>query len=280
MLNIHTDIKEKLEYYKNIQKIPNIIFYGSSGSGKKTLVLDFIKSIYNNDAEIMKNYLMTVNCIQMKGIKLIREDLKFFAKTHINSNEGHTFKIILLLNADKLTIDAQSALRRLIELFSHNTRFFIIVEDKYKLLNPIISRFCEIFVPEPVYNGETINLYKYNLNKNMKINQPKKKRMEKLKKDILKTKIDENISFEKLMSISETMYEDGYSGLDFIYLLENDDDNFFIKQNITIMKKYSFLILFSMVKKEIKHEKLLILFILNFIYKNSDFDLDKIVFPI
>ena len=40
-------------------------------------------------------------------------------------------------NADKLTIDAQSALRRCIELFSHNTRFFIVVEDKNKLLRPI-----------------------------------------------------------------------------------------------------------------------------------------------
>ena len=43
------------------------------------------------------------------------------------------------MNADKLTIDAQSALRRLIELFSHTTRFFIIIEDKYKLLKPILE---------------------------------------------------------------------------------------------------------------------------------------------
>ena len=47
------------------------------------------------------------------------------------------FKSIILLNADKLTIDAQSALRRCIEVFNHTTRFFIIVEDRYKLLKPI-----------------------------------------------------------------------------------------------------------------------------------------------
>ena len=51
-----------------------------------------------------------------------------------NSNETNRFKTIILSNADKLTIDAQSALRRCIELFSHTTRFFIIVEDKYKML--------------------------------------------------------------------------------------------------------------------------------------------------
>jgi DNA polymerase III delta prime subunit len=208
----------------------------------------------------------------MKGIKLIREDLKFFAKTHIQSNEGHTFKSIVLLNADKLTMDAQSALRRLIELFSHNTRFFIIVEDKYKLLKPIISRFCEMYIPEPIYKGESINLYKYNINKTMKINPTKKARMEKLKKDITKTGICESTDFNALMEIAKLMYEDGYSGLDFIYLLENNDDEFFEAQKITNEKKYSFLVLFNTVKKEIKNEKLMILFILNFIFKDSLFD--------
>ena len=107
---------------------------------------------------------MYVNCSHGKGIKFIRDELKFFAKTHINSNGGNTFKSIVLLNADKLTMDAQSALRRCIELFSHNTRFFIIVEDKYKMLKPILSRFCEIYIPEPEYKGKIINLY--NLQKN------------------------------------------------------------------------------------------------------------------
>ena len=67
---------------------------------------------------------MYVNCAHGKGIKFIREELKFFAKTNINLKEGEIFKSIVLLNADKLTIDAQSALRRCIELFNHTTRFF------------------------------------------------------------------------------------------------------------------------------------------------------------
>ena len=129
---------------------------------------------------------MYVNCAHGKGIKFIREELKFFAKTHIHCNGGDTFKSIVLLNADKLTIDAQSALRRCIELFSHNTRFFIIVEDKYKLLKPILSRFCEINVPEPLYKDNIINLYKYNLNETFKLNDVKTQRMEWLKKELHK----------------------------------------------------------------------------------------------
>ena len=140
---IHSNIKDKLDYFIKIKKIPNIIFHGGSGSGKRTIVYSFIDKIYNYDRAIKHNYVLFVNCAQGKGIKFIRDELKFFAKTHIDYKKGHFFKTIILSNADKLTIDAQSALRRCIELFSHTTRFFIIVEDKYKLLKPILSRFSK-----------------------------------------------------------------------------------------------------------------------------------------
>jgi hypothetical protein len=104
---------------------------------------------------------MIVNCAHGKGIKFIREDLKLFAKTNVHSNNGILFKSIVLLNPDFLTIDAQSALRRCIELFSHTTRFFIIIENKNKLLNPILSRFCTIYVPEYIVDGKIVNLHEH-----------------------------------------------------------------------------------------------------------------------
>ncbi len=140
-LNIHQDIQERLEKFIECKNIPHIIFYGPSGSGKRTIVHNFVRSIYQNDQTNIKNYVMNVDCAHGKGIKFIREDLKFFAKMHIDKNNGYSFKTIILSNADKLTTDAQSALRRCIEVFSHNTRFFIIVEDKFLLLKPILSRF-------------------------------------------------------------------------------------------------------------------------------------------
>ena len=163
LLNIHQPIHDKLDFFHKMHRIPNIIFHGSSGSGKSTVVNEFINKIYNNNKEKIKDFVMYVNCAHGKGIKFIREELKFFAKSHINCNGGDVFKCIVLLNGDKLTMDAQSALRRCIELFSHTTRFFIIVEDKYKLLKPILSRFCEIYIPEPIHNGVPINLYKYTI---------------------------------------------------------------------------------------------------------------------
>lgn len=272
-LNIHTSIREKLEYFYKVHKIPNIIFHGPSGSGKRTIVNNFINTIYNSDKERIKNFVMYVNCAHGKGIKFIREELKFFAKTHINSNGGDIFKSIVLLNADKLTMDAQSALRRCIELFSHTTRFFIIVEDKYKLLKPILSRFCEIYVPEPTYNSSTINLYKHNLRETFKLDDVKGQRIEWLKKELDKS-INKNLSDAKLMQVSTKLYEKGYSGLDIINLLENH--NHF--KNLKNEKRYELLITFNKVRKEFRNEKILIMFILNFLFLSLDYSLENISF--
>ena len=70
----------------------------------------------------------------------------------------------MLLNADQLTIDAQSALRRCIEIFSKSTRFILIIQNKDKILKPILSRFCEIYVKLPIFDNININLHKHLIN--------------------------------------------------------------------------------------------------------------------
>lgn len=274
LLNIHQNIKEKLEYFYSKHKIPNIIFHGPSGSGKRTLVNDFIHKIYENDKEKIKNFVMHVNCAHGKGIKFIRDELKFFAKTHINSNGGDVFKSVILLNADKLTIDAQSALRRCIELFSHNTRFFIIIEDKYNLLKPILSRFCEIHIPEPEYNNKTINLYKYNLNETFKMADIKKQRLEKLKKEIEKTFI-KNVSLNDTVIFCSKLYEKGYCALDILEIIENDTLQIV---KISNERKYELLLAFNKIRKEFRNEKLIMLFIFNFLFLSLDVSLENISF--
>jgi len=255
---IHNNIKERLNYFLEIKKIPHIIFHGPSGSGKRTLVYYFLDKIYNNDKFLKQNYIMFVNCAQGKGIKFIREDLKFFAKTHINYQNGDVFKTIILSNADKLTIDAQSALRRCIELFSHTTRFFIIVEDKYKLLKPILSRFAEIYVPYPYIDNNYINLYQYNLDniKNANISY--------IKKSLLSI-----IDIKNLYSITKKFYDKGITGLDLI--------NYITIVHKDSLYKHQLLIIIQKVKREIRSEKLIILFILNLISFRSNPDLENLL---
>jgi hypothetical protein len=218
-----------------------------------------------------------VNCVHGKGIKFIREELKFFSKTHINSNGGNIFKSIVLLNADKLTIDAQSALRRCIELFSHTTRFFIIVEDKYKLLKPILSRFCEIYIPEPTLNGSIINLYKYNLEKTFDLKNLKKQRTEWLKKEFNKISLNQKINHENLIDFSTKLYEKSYSGLDLIKILEINP-SLINNEKLTEEKYNEFLFAFNKIRKDFRNEKLLILFMLNFLFLSLDHNLENISF--
>ena len=96
--NIHKNILDKLNYFIEVKKIPNIIFHGPYGSGKKTIVYSFIDKIYNHDNNLKNEYTMFVNCAQGKGIKFIREELKFFAKTNINCQNGYLFKTVILSN--------------------------------------------------------------------------------------------------------------------------------------------------------------------------------------
>jgi DNA polymerase III delta prime subunit len=270
VLDIHQKIKEKLEYFHKIKKIPNIIFNGPSGSGKSSMVNDFINLIYENNKEKIKDLVMYVNCAHGKGIKFIREELKYFAKTHINSNGG-VFKSIVLFNGDKLTMDAQSALRRCIELFSHNTRFFIVVEDKYKLLKPILSRFCEIYVSEPEYNGKIINLYKYNIEETFKLTNIKTQRDEWLKKEINKIN-KETTTNETLQKFVTKIYEKAYNALDIIKLIE--DGHFLLDDE----KRYGLLVAFNKIRKEFRNEKLLMMTVMNFTFIDKETSLENITF--
>ena len=73
-LNVHTKIYEKLDYFIKESKIPHIIFYGPSGSGKRTIMNNFIQKIYNSDKQKINQYVMYVNCAHSKGIRFIRDD--------------------------------------------------------------------------------------------------------------------------------------------------------------------------------------------------------------
>tara|TARA_A100001011_G_C14273043_1_gene827883 strand:- start:1212 stop:1997 length:786 start_codon:yes stop_codon:yes gene_type:complete len=254
--NFHQNIMDKLDFFIENKRIPNLLFHGPSGSGKRTIVYNFLDKIYS-DKSLIDEYVLFVNCAQGKGIKFIREDLKFFAKTNINFEKGNIFKCIILSNADKLTIDAQSALRRCIEQFSHTTRFFIIIEEKNKLLKPILSRFSEIAVPLPIVNGNEINLYKLkiNENKNEKIKNFIKKNLEDIKKP------------DDIIKLIEKYYNKGITTDDIIYYIESFKNS---------KRKFLLLTVINKVKLEIRGEELILLYTLNLLFR-SDIDLENIL---
>ena len=273
LLDIHGDIWQKLQYFIAQKKIPNIIFHGVSGCGKNTLVWKFIRSIYGNDRGALKDYVMHVNCAHGKGIRFIREDLKFFAKTNVDLKDGEIFKSVVLLNADKLTTDAQSALRRCIELFNHSTRFFIVVEDKCKLLRPILSRFCEIHVPEPVVGGKQVNLHTHLLHTTFAgaaLDKFKQQRAEWLGKAVT---FHQARDAAAVIRLANELYERAYSSTDLMQWLEARPES-----DLPANQKCEKLIAFQKVRHEFRNERLLLLFMLHFMLFRSNDSLENISF--
>lgn len=259
-LQLHNDIVTRLDRFLHSGKVPNLLFHGSSGSGKRTVVNNFINKIYNNDKIKIKRNVMSVNCSHGKGIKFIREELKFFAKSNLQSENGVNFKTIILLNADSLTTDAQSALRRCIELFSYNTRFFIIVENKHKLLIPILSRFCEIYVPEQMENNNLINLH----DKFLKTNYNFENYSSCREYVFLKMKnIDlNNIAQAEIIEFINDFYEKGISCIDLMEWISS--------YNFTNLLKSSIKLYYEKIKLDYRSEQLLMFTIFNFLLYNKD----------
>lgn len=206
--SIFLPVSKKLHFFQENNKIPHILFHGKTDYEKEHIVSTFIHKIYHFDRQQIKQNVIVVNC-SGKGIKFIREEIKTFAKMHISGSSTQTpiptFKTIVLVNADFLTEDAQSALRRSIELFSYNTRFFMIVENKYKMLKPILSRFCEIYIPPSCPNSSLLEL-------------------SKTKRDVLAS-ISKPMTTADFVHVSTRLYEQGLSSYDLVHYLAGLDQN-------------------------------------------------------
>ncbi len=269
LLYIHEMVNQKLHSFYNANKVPHLLFHGPSGSGKHTLLHNFIQLIYNSNKELIQKYVMYVNCShQGKGIKFIRENIKFFAKTQIHQSMPVTnkniFKSIILFNADKLTTDAQSALRRCIELFSHSTRFFIIVEDRFMLLRPILSRFCEIHVPTPFIRDCNINLHKFSLQVTFQMNRVYSQRFDFLRSILHQWK---PTSIIHCLEMAQYLYLKAYNFFDLqLYIQQHHHD------------KIDLLVMLQKIRSTFRKEEIIILFALHFLYLDPHMSIENISF--
>jgi hypothetical protein len=99
-------------------------------------------------------------------------------------------------------------------------------------------------------------------------------RTEWLKKELVKL-VNKKININELMLICTKLYEKGYSGIELLQLLENHK---FLEKQLSIEKRYELIFLFNKVRKEFRNEKLLLLFMLNFIFLSSNLCLENISF--
>ena len=133
------EIIERLKAYVKMRNVPHLIFSGSAGTGKTTSALALSRELFG---ETWKQNFIELNASDERGINIIRGKIKNFARTApMGQNQ---FKIIFLDEADSLTMDAQAALRRTIEKYSHICRFILSINYSSKIIEPIQSR-CTVF---------------------------------------------------------------------------------------------------------------------------------------
>jgi len=138
------EITDRLQSYVRSKNLPHLMFAGSPGTGKTTCALALAKELFG---EGWKDNFVEMNASDERGIDVVRGKIKEFARTSPIS--GANFKIIFLDEADALTNDAQSALRRTMERYSAICRFIISCNYSSKIIEPIQSR-CAVFRFRPL----------------------------------------------------------------------------------------------------------------------------------
>ncbi len=129
------DIVERLASFVKTRNIPHCIFAGPPGTGKTTAALCLAHDLYG---EIYRENLMELNASDERGINVVRETVKTFAR--VRTLGEIPFKILILDEADNMTSDAQQALRRTMERYTETCRFILIANYSGKIIEPIQSR--------------------------------------------------------------------------------------------------------------------------------------------
>ena len=138
------EIVERLSSYVRSGNLPHLLFTGSAGVGKTTAAVTMAREFFRDSWQMNFREL---NASDERGIDVVRNQIKQFARTTPLGDA--TFKILFLDEADALTTDAQSALRRTMETYAQTCRFILSCNYSSKIIDPIQSR-CAIYRFKPL----------------------------------------------------------------------------------------------------------------------------------
>jgi len=141
---------------KNQSEMPHLLFSGSAGVGKTSTAICISRDILGKH---WKDYSLELNASDERGIGMVREKVKKFSR-FAGLDTEIPFKIIILDEADEMTSDAQTALRRIIEDTAKYCRFILIANNLSKIIEPIQSR-CVVFKFTRISNKEISSQLKF-----------------------------------------------------------------------------------------------------------------------
>jgi replication factor C small subunit len=134
-------IRQRLESLMGKKaQLPHLLFAGPPGSGKTTTAMIVARQILG---EHWRDYTLSLNASDERGIDVVRERIKTFAR-FTDRREGIPYRLVVLDECDEMTNDGQTALRRIMEENSEHTRFILICNYSSGIIEPLQSR-CAIF---------------------------------------------------------------------------------------------------------------------------------------
>jgi replication factor C small subunit len=157
------DKKSQLKGFIEKKNLPHLMFVGPPGSGRTSTVLSLLHDLFLDqfnfnveeiNATDSKEYLMKY---KPKWFNIAQQDynrqesgtpgLNFIIKSifrnfpMMRTFSEIPFRVLIIKDADNLTMDIQQALRRTLEKSSRTCRFILICENLSKIIAPIKSRF-------------------------------------------------------------------------------------------------------------------------------------------
>lgn len=134
-----------VDIFNNIcvsKNLPNLTIYGDSGSGKSYLINWLLSKLFKNH---FRERVLYISLNDERGISTMREKIKAFSNIQVKDDpEIPSFKVIVFDQAEYISLDAQNALRRIIELSNNISRFIFLTRNTRCIIDPILSRCLQL----------------------------------------------------------------------------------------------------------------------------------------